>query len=71
MISKLRTAHNLTAVRLSNLAQIDSERGASMVEYALLVALLAIAVLGGLTAFGSELGVEFEEINSEVERVSP
>ena len=70
MISKLRTAHNLTAVRLSNLAQIDSERGASMVEYALLIALLSIGVLGGLTAFGGGLGTEFSDISSEVERVS-
>ena len=51
--------------------QIDrktlSERGASMVEYALLLALIAIVAIGGITSFGSGLGAEYDDINSEID----
>lgn len=44
-----------------------SERGASMVEYALLLALIAIVAIGGITAFGTGVGGEYDDINSEIE----
>ncbi len=53
------------------LLPLRGERGASMVEYALLVALISLIALAALVGFGNELGVEFSEINSEVDRVSP
>ncbi len=44
-----------------------SERGASMVEYALLLALIAIVAVGALTAFGNGVGAEYDDINSEID----
>ncbi len=46
---------------------VRSERGASMVEYALLLALLAMAAVAALTAFGGGLGQEFSDINSTID----
>ena len=34
-------------------ARVDSERGATMVEYGLLIALIAIAVVGAATLLGT------------------
>ena len=33
----------------------DSDRGATVVEYALLVALIALVVIGAITLFGTQL----------------
>jgi pilus assembly protein Flp/PilA len=38
------------------------ERGASLVEYALLVALIAVAAVVAITAFGGALSSEYSEI---------
>ena len=43
---------------------LDSERGASMVEYALLIAFIAIVAIGALTALGTTVSGEFSTINS-------
>jgi Flp pilus assembly pilin Flp len=37
----------------------DNERGATATEYAILIGLIAIAIVGGVTAFGTELGGYF------------
>ncbi len=37
------------------------DRGASMVEYALLIALIAMAVIAGAIFFGTELSEKFSE----------
>ena len=42
------------------------ERGASMVEYGLLVALIAIIALVAVQAFGSGVSTRFSSINSAV-----
>ena len=47
----------------------DEEKGASMVEYALLVALIAIIAIvavGAVTFFGESLSGEFDSIASSV-----
>lgn len=44
-----------------------SDRGASMVEYALLLALLAVVAVVAVTAFGDGLGSEFSDIGSSVQ----
>ena len=67
IISLVRATHIFLS---GTFARPNSERGASMVEYALLVALLSIAVIGGLTFFGGNVNEGFENIGSEVERVS-
>jgi pilus assembly protein Flp/PilA len=43
-----------------------SERGASMVEYSLLVLLIAMAALLAVTFFGSSLSGTYSEINSNL-----
>lgn len=48
-------------------AQAKTERGASLVEYALLVALIAVVVIGAVTALGGTARDNFEEINSALE----
>ena len=45
---------------------VSRERGASMVEYALLLALIALAAIVAVTAFGGGLGTEFSGIGSTV-----
>jgi len=45
---------------------LASERGASMVEYSLLVLLIAIAALLAVTFFGSELSGTYSEISSNL-----
>ncbi len=43
-----------------------SERGASMVEYGLLLALIAIVALVAVKAFGSGVSSQFSTINSSI-----
>jgi Flp pilus assembly pilin Flp len=43
-----------------------AERGASMVEYILLVALIAIAVMAAVTFFGGEMNTEFGDSGSRL-----
>ena len=42
------------------------ESGASLVEYALLVSLIAVVALVAITAFGGELSSEFDEIANSI-----
>ena len=44
--------------------QFANERGAAMVEYALLVALIALVAIVAISTFGQTLGGEFTEIHS-------
>ena len=46
-----------------------SERGASMVEYILLVALIALAVIAAVLFLGQELNSKFNEAGSTVSRL--
>ena len=41
---------------------ISKEKGATAVEYALIVALIAMAIIVGLTAVGGGIGAAFENI---------
>lgn len=47
-------------------ARAKSERGASLVEYALLVALIAVVCIGGVTVLGGELDTRFSGVSSEL-----
>ena len=42
------------------------ERGAALVEYALLVALIAVAAIIALTALGTGVSEKFDEVNSKL-----
>lgn len=44
----------------------ESERGASLVEYALLVALIAVICIVGITLIGREANSTFNDIGSKL-----
>jgi pilus assembly protein Flp/PilA len=46
---------------------VDDESGASMVEYALLVALIAIVVIAAALFLGTEIGDKFSEVGDTLE----
>ena len=48
-------------------ARIDSERGASLVEYALLVALIAVVCIAAVTLLGNSASDKFSEISSAID----
>ena len=47
-------------------SRIDDERGASLVEYALLVALIAVVCVAAVTALGTTTSDKFSEISSGI-----
>ncbi len=46
---------------------IAGDKGASMVEYALLIALIAMVVIGGVVFFGTELSGSFSEVGDTMQ----
>ena len=48
-------------------AKTDSERGASLVEYALLVALIAVVCILAVTFLGDSASQKFSSVGSAVE----
>ncbi len=50
---------------------LKDESGATAVEYSLLCALIAIAIITGATSLGNELNNTFNEIQSELSKASP
>ena len=47
-------------------AHIKSERGASLVEYALLVALIAVVCIAAVTLMGKNAGNKFNKVGSSI-----
>ena len=47
-------------------AQAKTERGASLVEYALLVALIAVVCIAAVTALGSSASDKFSQVDSAI-----
>ena len=47
-------------------AHISNERGASLVEYALLVALIAVVCIGAVSFLGGSAGSKFNRIGSSI-----
>jgi pilus assembly protein Flp/PilA len=47
-------------------SHIKSERGASLVEYALLVALIAVVCIAAVTTLGKEASSKFDEVGSSI-----
>ena len=47
-------------------ARIDNERGASLVEYALLVALIAVVCIAAVTALGKSASEKFSTVDSAI-----
>ena len=48
-------------------AHAKTERGAAMVEYALLVALIAIVAIAALRILGQQVSTNFNEIDSSLD----
>jgi pilus assembly protein Flp/PilA len=47
-------------------AKVDSDRGASLVEYALLVALIAVVCIAAVTTLGSNASDKFDTVGSSI-----
>jgi pilus assembly protein Flp/PilA len=47
------------------------EDGATAIEYALLAALLAVAIITGLTIVGTTLNTKFNSVATEVQNATP
>ena len=58
------TQYNILTTWLK--AHTKSERGAAMVEYALLVALIAIVAIAALQVLGGTVSSNFSQIDSEL-----
>ena len=48
-------------------AQTKSERGAALVEYALLVALIAVVCIGAITFLGNSADSKFSTVGSQID----
>lgn len=57
---------SITVIRAWLAIHIDDERGASLVEYALLLALIAIVCIAAVTALGQTTSEQFSEMASEL-----
>ena len=51
-------------VRMQNL--LKEQKGATMVEYALMVALIAVVALGAVTSLGANVSTEFTKIAAAI-----
>jgi len=47
-------------------SKVKSERGASLVEYALLVALIAVVCIAAVTALGKKASSNFDSISNAI-----
>ncbi len=63
MVTIFQALHTLTYVVADRAQAVKEEKGASAVEYALLVGLIAIAVVAAATAFKKPLTDLFTNIN--------
>lgn len=45
---------------------IKSEDGATAIEYALIAALLSVAIIGGATSLGTNLNQSFDDVATEM-----
>lgn len=48
-------------------ARTNSDRGASLVEYALLVALIAVVCIAAISFLGDSASTQFESVGGEIE----
>ena len=63
-----QVSRSIELVRVWLLAKVDvrSERGASLVEYALLLALIALVCIAAVTALGGHLNDSYDESKTSI-----
>jgi pilus assembly protein Flp/PilA len=52
-------------------AQAKTERGATLVEYALLVALIAVVCIAAVTVLGESASAKFSDVNKNIANANP
>ena len=57
----------MSYVRTLVRSRIADERGASLVEYALLVALIAVVCIGAISILGGNANDKFSEVGSKIQ----
>ncbi len=67
MLSLIATLHALINDRLYN---EDREKGATLVEYGLLVGLIAIVCIAAITLLGSNISLMFNRIGTSLSNVA-
>jgi pilus assembly protein Flp/PilA len=50
---------------------LNDESGAAAAEYALILALVAVAIVGALTALGGDIGAAFNNIGGSIKTAAP
>lgn len=60
-----------TALATASARLRRDEEGAAMVEYGLLIALIALAVVAALTLLGTEISTFFGDVTTELGNASP
>ncbi|MBJ7599683.1 MAG: hypothetical protein DLM67_08025 [Candidatus Nephthysia bennettiae] len=63
-------AASFTSTDVQRSAEHPSERGQGMVEYALIIVLIAVGVVVAITAFGTQLQTVFNTIVNNLSTVS-
>ena len=60
----MKTTYDFISAWLT--AKIDDDRGASLVEYALLVALIAVVCIAAVTTLGGNASGKFTEVGNSI-----
>ena len=50
---------------------LNDESGATAIEYGLIAALVAVVIITGLTALGTQLNTKFNSVATEVQNATP
>ena len=62
---------NATMIKMLNRAQVRDEEGQALVEYALILALIAVFAIGALQALGTSVSDSLNYIASQIGGVVP
>ena len=62
---------NVVIQRIRSLESNSSDEGATAVEYGLMVALIAVVIIGAVMALGGNISDMFDGVSGEVATVTP
>lgn len=66
MLELLVTLQTLPALLRERIADSKGDRGATMVEYGLMVALIAVVCIGAVALIGTNMNVKFENVATKL-----